>query len=313
MRALVAVVVAVIMVASGGSSSATGDLLSLTNADRSRYGLSSLTIVADLQAYAQGWAEAMMSAGQLSHSPDLDPVSNLRVVGENVGQGPTLTDIESAFMASPAHRANILWPDYSEAGVGVVWDGDEFYVAVVFRQATTAAAPPAAPVEPDPAPVLAEPGPPSVVERKSAPAAAPAAAPAPSAPSSPPATRLPEPTPARFAAMSAPAEVPPPLPSPEPAGAEPASVVPEAGPRLSWVLAATTGKPVSAADGHDGASPAPAMRTASLGSAAEDGSSPALLVTVAVLWMVYAWTRILAEAHQWFVSRSGRPTVERHH
>jgi uncharacterized protein YkwD len=129
---------AVIIVGVGAVSSATEDLLALSNADRSRNGLTSLTNVSDLQAYAQGWADAMMRAGRLSHSADLAAVSNGRVVGENVGQGPTLTDIESGFMASPAHRANILRPDYSEVGVGVVWDGAAyFYVAVVFRQATT--------------------------------------------------------------------------------------------------------------------------------------------------------------------------------
>ena len=285
MRTLVTLLVGVIMVASGAVSYASEDLLALTNADRSRNGLTPLTIASDLQVYAQGWAEAMMRAGQLSHSADLAVLSNGRLVGENVGQGPALTDIESAFMASPPHRANILEPDYSEVGVGVVWDGaDYFYVAVIFRQATTAASPPPAPAEPKPAPAAPEPEP----------------APARRATPSPP-TPLPEPKPAPPPAMSPQAELPPPLPSPEPAPVEhPASLEREAGPRLSWVLAATTGKSVAAADAHDGASTARVVAAAT-GSAAEDGSSPALL-TAALLLMVYAWTRILADAHQRFVS-----------
>lgn len=285
MRALVTLLMAVTMVALGAVSYATEDLLALTNADRSRNGLASLTIVSDLQAYAQGWAEEMMRAGQVSHSADLAAVTNSRVVGENVGQGPVLSDIESAFMASPAHRANILLPDFSEAGVGVVWDGVEhFYVAVIFRQATTAAAPLPAPAEPKPAP-------------------------APRVTSSTPTTRLPEATPAPPPVMSPPAAAPPPLPSLEPARVEhPAPLAREAGPRLSWVLAATTGKSVSAADAHDRASPARVVE-ASTDSAAEDGSSPTLLITVAFLGMVYVSTRILAEARQRFVSR--RPAAIR--
>ena len=282
MRALVTLLMAVIMVALGAISYATEDLLALTNADRSTNGLAPLTIASDLQAYAQGWAEEMMRAGQVSHSPNLATVTNARFVGENVGQGRNLTDIESAFMASPAHRANILRPDFSEAGVGVVWDGVEhFYVTIIFRQAPTAAAsPPAAP--------------------KAKPA------PAPRAPTSAPTTSHPRPTPVPPPAMSPPAEVPPPLPSPEPARVElPAPLAREAGSRLSWVLAATTGKSVSTADAHDGTSPV-LLVAASSGSAAKDGSSRPLLMAVAFLGMVYAWTGILAEAHQRFVS-SVRP------
>lgn len=210
------------MAASGAVSHATEDLLALTNADRSRNGLTSLTVVSDLQAYAQGWAEAMMRAGHVSHSADPGAVTNSRLVGENVGRGPNLTDIESAFMASPAHRANILTPNFSEAGVGVVWDGAVyFYVTVIFRQAATAAATPPAPAEPNPPPAAAQPAPA---------AAEPQPAPAPLATPSPPTTHHREPTPARPPAMSPPAEVPVPLPSPQPAGVEnPAPLEREAG------------------------------------------------------------------------------------
>ena len=130
MRALVTLLVAVIMVALGAISYASEDLLALTNADRSRHGLAPLTRTPDLQAYAQRRAEEMMRAAKLWHSSNLGvAVTNWRVVGENVGRGPSLSAIESAFMASPAHRVNILSPQFSQAGVGVVWDGvDEFFV-----------------------------------------------------------------------------------------------------------------------------------------------------------------------------------------
>ena len=290
MRALVTALIAVIMVVLGANSYATEDLLALTNADRLGNGFAPLTIASDLQVYAQGWAEEMMKARQVFHSSNLASVMDSRLVGENVGEGPTLTAIELAFMASPAHRANLLRPDYAEAGVGVVWDGENFWVAVLFRQAATAALPGPAGAEAKPAPAApkANPAP-----------AAPKANPTPTPPptSSPPRSGRPEPKPAPRQAMSPRVEVPePPPPSSTPAGvAHPASSAREAdreGARLSWVLAATTGTSVPTEDAHGEASPAPVVE-AHTGSAALDGSSPPLLMAVAILGMVYAWTRTL--------------------
>lgn len=270
MRTLVTMLVAVIMVALGGISYATEDLLGLTNADRSRNGLAPLTSTSDLQAFAQRRAEEMMRAGKLWHSSSLGTeVTNWRVVGENVGRGPALPDIQSAFMASPTHRANVIHPEFSQAGVGVVWDGvDQFYVAVIFRQPTTVAT----------------------------------AAPAPR----PPSTARPKPAPPT---TSPPTTVPPPPPPPEPAPVEqPAPVVPEPGPRLSWALETTTWESTtppapasSASDAPDAASPA-LLAAASTGSAATDGSSPPLPTAVAFLGVVWAWMGVLGEAHRRFVS-----------
>lgn len=277
MRALVTVMVAVIMVALGGISSATEDLLALTNADRSTNGLAPLAGAPDLRAFAQRRAEELMRAGKLWHTSNLGTeVTNWRVVGENVGRGPTLPDIESAFMASPTHRANILRPEFSEAGVGVVWDGvDRFYVAVIFRQPATAAT----------------------------------ATPAPRVASSPPRTTRPKPAPAPPPVTSPPTTVPLPPPPPEPAPVEqPAPVVPEAGPRLSWVLATTTWDPVTppapsspASDAPDAAGPV-LLAAASTGSGARDGSSAPLPTAVAFLGVACAWMGVLGEAHRRFLS-----------
>ena len=45
-----------------------------------------------------------------------------KAVGENVGEGPTVTDIHNAFMNSPEHKANILDHDFTQVGVGVSVD-----------------------------------------------------------------------------------------------------------------------------------------------------------------------------------------------
>ena len=106
-------------------------------------------------------------------------------MGENVGMGPNVDLIEDAFLKSPKHYENIIFPAYNSAGIGVVRVSPErVYVTQVFAniKGATAQAKPAAPA---PAPKVAAPQP--------APAAAPSApAPAPVAPTPAPAT--PEPT-----------------------------------------------------------------------------------------------------------------------
>lgn len=125
------------------------DLAAMTNADRGAARLRPLAAANDLQSLAQGRANDMARSGALAHTTNLgSKVSGWRKLGENVGRGPNLRDIETAFMASPSHRENILDPDFTQFGVGVTWDGKQyFYVAVVFRQpsAATAASPPPAP------------------------------------------------------------------------------------------------------------------------------------------------------------------------
>jgi hypothetical protein len=121
------------------------DLTAMTNADRTRAGLRPLATANDLQSLAQSRANEMARSGRLAHTTNLgSKVSGWKRLGENVGRGPNLRDIQTAFMASPSHRENIVDPGFTQMGVGVTWDGKEyFYVAVIFRQpSSTASAPP---------------------------------------------------------------------------------------------------------------------------------------------------------------------------
>src|SRR6185503_14293063 len=128
-----------------------GDLAAMTNADRAAAGLRALATASDLQTLAQSRANDMARNGKLAHTTNLGSrVSGWKRLGENVGRGPNLRDIETAFMASPSHRENIVDPSFTQIGAGVTWDGKEyFYVAVVFRQPSTTAAAPA-PTSPPP-------------------------------------------------------------------------------------------------------------------------------------------------------------------
>ena len=67
-------------------------------------------------------------------------------LGENVGTGPDVGSVMSAFIASPGHYANIIDPEFTHIGVGVVWDGNRMFTTHRFMKLqgstpTTTAAP----------------------------------------------------------------------------------------------------------------------------------------------------------------------------
>ncbi|HZI39303.1 MAG TPA: CAP domain-containing protein [Acidimicrobiia bacterium] len=132
------------------------DLTAMTNADRMAQGLRALSTADDLQRVAQSKADEMARTKRLAHSTGLGTkVSGWQRLGENVGRGPTLQEIETAFMASPSHRQNILDAGFTQLGVGVAYDGKDYlYVAVIFRQPSgaTASATPAPAPAPRPTP-----------------------------------------------------------------------------------------------------------------------------------------------------------------
>lgn len=122
--------------AAARAASATESCFQATvNAERAASGLPLLASDPTLVGIAEGWAGTMAQTGIFEHNPnlgaDLPPV--WRTYGENVGQGASCSSIASAFFGSPEHRANILDPDYSVIGVGVVVTGDgTIYVAEDF-------------------------------------------------------------------------------------------------------------------------------------------------------------------------------------
>ena len=120
--------------------------LSRLNAERVNHGLPALTMRSDLNAVAQGWANHMAAANLLSHNPRLtSQVANWQTVGENVGEGPDVASLDTAFWNSPAHRANILDSSYRDIGVattfanGIVWITVDFRKPMVAESASTVA------------------------------------------------------------------------------------------------------------------------------------------------------------------------------
>jgi uncharacterized protein YkwD len=127
-------------------------MLALTNQTRAQAGLPPLVWDQAAAGIASWWSGKMANSGTLSHNPYLaDQISsqdtaNWSRLGENVGYGWSLQQLQDAFVASPGHYANIVG-DYNQVGIGVVTDGSgRIWVTLDFVKAPIAyVAPPPAP------------------------------------------------------------------------------------------------------------------------------------------------------------------------
>lgn len=93
-----------------------------------------LDLRARLSDVARDHSRRMKGAGTIFHSTLSKTVGSFawRVAGENVGVGPSIESLHTAFMNSPGHRANVLYRDYDRVGVGVVRAGDTIYITILF-------------------------------------------------------------------------------------------------------------------------------------------------------------------------------------
>lgn len=126
------------------NSSMESEFLSKINASRSSAGLAPLSMNGSLQSYARSHSAKMADKGEIFHSTS-DQLraaagSGWTKLGENVGKGPTVSDLHTAFMNSAGHRKNILG-GYNQVGIGVVVEGNYIYVTEVFMMKGDAPAP----------------------------------------------------------------------------------------------------------------------------------------------------------------------------
>lgn len=159
-RALTAATVAGALVTCGSAQPA-GASIAVINADRASAGLGPLAESGGLDGVAAQHSRQMAANNTLAHTADLAAaigpvVPNWTTIGENVGVGPSLSAVESGFMASATHRANITGP-YTLAGLGTytgpdgrIWVTEEFAAAPGSAPAPAPA--PRAPASPVPAP-----------------------------------------------------------------------------------------------------------------------------------------------------------------
>jgi uncharacterized protein YkwD len=157
------------------------------NRERAAIGLASLATSGDLTSVARSHTQAMATGDNLHHNPNLGgAVPGWEKVGENVGRGPSVDSIHAALMASPGHKRNLLDPDWTQLGMGVVVVDGQIWVTQVFRTPAGAAPAPEAAPEPEPAP-KADPKPTAEADPdpQPAPPAEPAPTPAATAPAEP--------------------------------------------------------------------------------------------------------------------------------
>lgn len=108
----------------GGSEAA--QLLSLVNRYRAAQGLPGLAQAGDAMAKAQQHSQDMAAQGRMYHSSSLSSgiSPGWSSLGENVGSGSSVSEIESMFEASSAHRDNLLNASFNQIGVGVARGSD---------------------------------------------------------------------------------------------------------------------------------------------------------------------------------------------
>src|SRR5579884_634771 len=139
------------------------------NALRASHGLGALAVNSSLVSMADGWSVHLAGVGSLSHNPGLasEAPAGWRLLGENVGVGPDVATLQSAFTNSPEHYANMVDPRFSEIGVavyvsaqGYLWVTEDYMEppAVASAAAPVLSAPRTAPAPaPAPAPVVVRP------------------------------------------------------------------------------------------------------------------------------------------------------------
>ena len=185
-------------------------LFSLTNQDRASAGLNALANDSYLHKKAEWRAEDMATRNYFSHTipPDNKMVFDymqsdgycFKVAGENIGLSSygddvATTRIETAFMGSPGHRANILGT-WSRMGVGAYKgpDGKKLY-AVLFSIPCGSAAPKATPKPAAPRPVVPKTTPKPTPKPTPTPTPTPTLTPTPTPTETPTSTPTPEVTP----------------------------------------------------------------------------------------------------------------------
>jgi hypothetical protein len=123
--------------AATADSGQDNQFLSAINASRASAGLAPLAMSGSLQSYATSHSVDMANAGKIYHSTGAQlgaaAGSGWTNLGENVGRGPDVSTLHTAFMGSSGHKANILG-DYNYVGIGTATKDGYLYVTAVFMK-----------------------------------------------------------------------------------------------------------------------------------------------------------------------------------
>lgn len=107
-------------------------MLALVNADRAKAGLEPLAMDEKIREAARAHSIDMAKNGYFSHydltnKTPADRLNDFQVkftfVGENIALAPTVELAEIGFMNSEKHRDNILTPEFTRVGLGIIDTG----------------------------------------------------------------------------------------------------------------------------------------------------------------------------------------------
>ncbi|MGE5508370.1 MAG: CAP domain-containing protein [Chitinophagales bacterium] len=115
-------------------------LFDLVNQDRTQHGLKPLAVNADLTRLARMKAQDMVTNNYFGHisptygsPPDMVRAAGISYtvgVGENIVENNSIQKMYLSWINSPSHQANIVYPTFTEAGMGIVPDNYGGYIAV---------------------------------------------------------------------------------------------------------------------------------------------------------------------------------------
>ncbi len=104
-------------------------MVNLVNRARTENGLNPLAIDPELTAVSRGHSEEMFRLGYFAHTSPVTGNSGDRlnaagvtylVAGENLAFAPSVTTAHTRLMQSPDHYANIMNPNFTRIGIGIV-------------------------------------------------------------------------------------------------------------------------------------------------------------------------------------------------
>ncbi len=115
-------------------------IFNLVNESRAADSLPALVPNGQLTCLAQSWSQYLASTGQffernLSATLASPGYGGYHTLGENILRGPytlSASDMHTAWMNSPPHRANILSPAFTSLGIGISYANGEVYATEDF-------------------------------------------------------------------------------------------------------------------------------------------------------------------------------------
>ena len=106
------------------------------NRERGARGLGRMKLDPEVSRAAKVHTREMARTNTLAHSTNTQltrRVTNWVTLGENVGVGAAVDTLHTAFMNSPAHKANVLHNAFNNVGVGTKTANGRLWVTVIFE------------------------------------------------------------------------------------------------------------------------------------------------------------------------------------